>query len=101
MRYVSHQYDICHRRLLSWPRQSGLTDITPTATNWVFATPDENDWWSGLWAERTTASGYAKLAVDGGHATPEQQALSGRRERQTGRRLSGLRILISWAADAN
>ncbi|MEV6794355.1 methyltransferase domain-containing protein [Streptomyces sp. NPDC051320] len=60
------------RRLLSWAQQAGLTDITSTATNWVFATPEERDWWSGLWAERTTASRYAQLAVEGGHATPEQ-----------------------------
>ncbi|MEV8564859.1 methyltransferase domain-containing protein [Streptomyces sp. NPDC051322] len=60
------------RRLLSWAQQAGLTDITATATNWVFATPEERDWWSGLWAERTTASRYAHLAVEGGHTTPEQ-----------------------------
>lgn len=60
------------RRLLSWAQQAGLTDITSTATNWVFATDEERAWWSGLWAERTTASAYAELAVDGGHATREQ-----------------------------
>ncbi|WP_328535848.1 class I SAM-dependent methyltransferase [Streptomyces sp. NBC_00344] len=60
------------RRLLSWARQAGLRDITSTATNWVFATTEERAWWSGLWAERTTASGYAGLAVEGGHATVEQ-----------------------------
>ena len=31
-------------------------------------------WWSGLWADRTTASAYAELAVEGGHATPGQLA---------------------------
>ncbi|AXG81201.1 class I SAM-dependent methyltransferase [Streptomyces paludis] len=59
------------RRLLSWARGAGFTDaaITATATTWCFATPEERAWWSGLWADRTTASGYAGLAVDGGHAT--------------------------------
>lgn len=59
------------RRLLSWARAAGFTDITATAAAWCFAAPDERAWWSGLWADRTTASAYAKLAVDGGHATPE------------------------------
>lgn len=57
------------RRLLSWARQAGFTDITPTAAAWCFATPENRAWWSGLWAERTTASVYAELAVDGGHAS--------------------------------
>ncbi|WP_328906831.1 class I SAM-dependent methyltransferase [Streptomyces sp. NBC_00234] len=60
------------RRLLSWARRAGFTDITPTAGAWCFATPESRAWWSGLWAERTTASVYAKLAVEGGHARAEQ-----------------------------
>ncbi|MGW6771086.1 methyltransferase domain-containing protein [Streptomyces sp. NPDC055037] len=60
------------RRLLSWARRAGFTDITSTAGTWCFATPDERAWWSGLWADRTTASGYAGLAVGGGHTTPER-----------------------------
>lgn len=59
-------------RLLSWARQAGFTDITPTAGAWCFATPENRAWWSGLWADRTIASVYAELAVDGGHATAGQ-----------------------------
>lgn len=62
------------RRLLSWARAAGFTDISATAATWCFAAPDERAWWSGLWADRTTASVYAKLAVDGGHASAEQLA---------------------------
>ncbi|WP_326653684.1 class I SAM-dependent methyltransferase [Streptomyces sp. NBC_01750] len=62
------------RRLLSWARAAGFSDITATAATWCFATPEERAWWSGLWADRTTASVYAKLAVDGGHASAEQLA---------------------------
>ncbi|GGZ32884.1 hypothetical protein GCM10010387_28740 [Streptomyces inusitatus] len=62
------------RRLLSWARSAGFTDITATGSAWCYATEDERAWWSGLWADRTTASGYADLAVDGGHATAEQLA---------------------------
>ncbi|MEV6262739.1 methyltransferase domain-containing protein [Streptomyces sp. NPDC051784] len=60
------------RRLLSWARQAGFTDITPTAASWCFATPENRAWWSGLWADRTTASVYAELAVEGGHADEGQ-----------------------------
>ncbi len=60
------------RRLLSWARRAGFTDIAPTAAAWCFATPETRAWWSGLWADRTTDSVYADLAVAGGHATTEQ-----------------------------
>ncbi|MFE2597219.1 class I SAM-dependent methyltransferase [Streptomyces sp. NPDC059396] len=62
------------RRLLSWARQAGFTGITATAATWCFATPDERAWWSGLWADRTTASDYAGRAVGGGHATRPELA---------------------------
>ncbi|MFF0273786.1 MULTISPECIES: methyltransferase domain-containing protein [unclassified Streptomyces] len=62
------------RRLFAWARQAGFTDVTTTAGTWCFATPEERAWWSGLWADRTTASGYADLAVAGGHATAAELA---------------------------
>ncbi|MGI5438904.1 class I SAM-dependent methyltransferase [Streptomyces shenzhenensis] len=57
------------RRLKSWALAAGLRDITATSATWTFSTPQERAWWSGLWAERTVASSYAGLAVQGGHAT--------------------------------
>ncbi|WP_432049018.1 class I SAM-dependent methyltransferase [Streptomyces asiaticus] len=60
------------RRLRSWALEAGFTDITSTATAWAYATEEERAWWSGLWADRTVASSYARLAVDGGHATEEE-----------------------------
>ncbi|MFI2369439.1 methyltransferase domain-containing protein [Streptomyces sp. NPDC018833] len=62
------------RRLVSWARAAGFTDITATAAAWCFTAPEERAWWSGLWADRTTASVYARIAVDGGHATAAQLA---------------------------
>ncbi|MGW1075783.1 class I SAM-dependent methyltransferase [Streptomyces sp. NPDC002537] len=56
------------RRLLSWARRAGLTGLTASASAWCYATPEERAWWSGLWADRTVASSYARLAVAGGHA---------------------------------
>ena len=57
------------RRLAAWARRAGFTDVTASASAWCFATDEERAWWSGLWAERTTASRYARLAAGGGHAT--------------------------------
>ncbi|WP_411104438.1 methyltransferase domain-containing protein [Streptomyces sp. cmx-4-9] len=62
------------RRLRAWAREAGFTDVRCTATSWCYATPEEADWWSGLWADRTTASAYADLAVRGGHAAPADLA---------------------------
>ncbi|MGI5531374.1 class I SAM-dependent methyltransferase [Streptomyces syringium] len=55
------------RLLLSWARRAGFTDVTAGASAWCFADEDDRAWWSGLWADRTVASTYARLAVDGGH----------------------------------
>ncbi|MEU8618460.1 class I SAM-dependent methyltransferase [Streptomyces sp. NPDC048623] len=62
------------RRLRAWAHEAGFTDVTSSAGVWCFASPDERAWWSGLWADRVTQSAYARLAVDGGHATPEELA---------------------------
>ncbi|MEU5643415.1 class I SAM-dependent methyltransferase [Streptomyces milbemycinicus] len=59
------------RRLLSWARQAGFTDITATAGTWCYATAEERAWWSGLWADRTVASSYAQRALEAGHATDD------------------------------
>ncbi|MFI6051459.1 class I SAM-dependent methyltransferase [Streptomyces violascens] len=60
------------RRLKSWALEAGYTDIRASASTWCFATEEERAWWSGLWADRTVASAYAELAVDGGHATADE-----------------------------
>jgi hypothetical protein len=60
------------RRLRSWALRAGLTDITATSSTWTYSTPEERSWWSGLWADRTTASAYAERATSGGHATVAQ-----------------------------
>ncbi|MFJ7069310.1 methyltransferase domain-containing protein [Streptomyces sp. NPDC101115] len=60
------------RRLLSWAHRAGFTDVTASAGVWCFAGPEERAWWSGLWADRTTDSVYATLAVEGGHATSRE-----------------------------
>lgn len=77
------------RRLLSWAREAGFADVAATASAWCFSTPGERSWWSGLWADRTVASSYAGLAVDGGHATRERLAALGEAWREWGARDDG------------
>jgi SAM-dependent methyltransferase len=59
------------RRLLSWGRAAGLTDITATSATWCFATPEDRSWWGGMWADRIVESGIARLAIASGAATEE------------------------------
>ncbi|CAL9580554.1 class I SAM-dependent methyltransferase [Streptomyces sp. enrichment culture] len=72
------------RRLLSWARAAGFTDITPSAAAWCFATREDRAWWSALWADRTTESAYGRLAVEGGHTSPERLAALARGWREWG-----------------
>ncbi|MFD3564274.1 class I SAM-dependent methyltransferase [Streptomyces sp. NPDC058686] len=62
------------RRLKSWALEAGFdaADINSSSSTWCYATPEEIDWWSGLWADRTRASAYAERATESGHARPGQ-----------------------------
>lgn len=57
------------RLLLAWAHAAGFTDVTPSASAWCFATPDDRQWWAGLWADRVVESSLAEQAINGGHAT--------------------------------
>jgi SAM-dependent methyltransferase len=56
------------RRMHAWARAAGLTDLTISTSTWTFTAPEEREWWGGLWADRTTASSYAGIALAGGYA---------------------------------
>ncbi|KAI9815229.1 MAG: hypothetical protein M1827_002709 [Pycnora praestabilis] len=62
------------RQVHAWARKAGFdtADVKATAGTWCYHTTDEVAWWSGMWADRTLASAYAKNAVEGGHATMEE-----------------------------
>jgi SAM-dependent methyltransferase len=60
------------RRLLSWARQAGFDDITPTGSLWCYATPPTRQWWGGMWADRIVHSRIARDLLDLGLATAEQ-----------------------------
>ncbi|WP_067461326.1 methyltransferase domain-containing protein [Actinomadura macra] len=57
------------RRLVSWARDAGFTDVTASASSWCYSTPAEREWWSESWGGRLLRSSVADKAVDGGHAT--------------------------------
>ncbi len=60
------------RRLVSWARSAGFTDVTASSSSWCFSTPEEREWWSESWGGRMVASSVAEHAVEGGHATREE-----------------------------
>jgi SAM-dependent methyltransferase len=57
------------RRLLGWALRAGFSDVVPSASVWCFATPEDREWWGGMWAERIVASAIAEDAVAGGLAS--------------------------------
>jgi SAM-dependent methyltransferase len=59
------------RRLLSWARAAGLTDVTATSSTWCYATPADREDWGHMWAERIIESALARQLVDGGYATTD------------------------------
>ncbi|MBO9625585.1 MAG: class I SAM-dependent methyltransferase [Microbacterium sp.] len=57
------------RRLLSWARAAGFTDVTATASTWCYATPEDRAWWGGMWADRILESALTRQLLDSGMAT--------------------------------
>ncbi len=64
------------RRLVSWCRQAGFTDVRPSASVWLFSTPEEREFWGGGWARRVLESDYARHALDQGVATEDLEKMS-------------------------
>jgi SAM-dependent methyltransferase len=60
------------RRLLSWGRAAGFSDLTPSAGTWCFADPGDRAYWGGMWADRIRDSALATQLVDDGLATPDE-----------------------------
>ena len=54
------------RRLLSWSRAAGFTDVVAGSSTWCYASPMDRAWWGGLWADRVVDSDFARQAVDRG-----------------------------------
>jgi ubiquinone/menaquinone biosynthesis C-methylase UbiE len=62
------------RRLLQWAHHAGFETVTPSASVWCFATPEDRAWWGGLWADRFTQSDLAGQLVGQGIANEEDLA---------------------------
>ncbi|WP_374024362.1 methyltransferase domain-containing protein [Mycobacterium sp. HNNTM2301] len=60
------------RRLLSWARQAGFDDVTPSGSMWCYATPSTREWWGGMWADRILHSQIASDLRELGLATTAQ-----------------------------
>lgn len=59
------------RRLVHWAQAAGLTDVTPSSANWLYATDSERAWLSGVWADRVEKSAFARQATEYGMADAE------------------------------
>ena len=65
------------RRLMSMARRAGFTRIVSTASVWCFSTPEDRQWWGGMWAERILHSDMARQLLADGSTTPlELQRIS-------------------------
>ena len=62
------------RRLLSWARVAGFTEVTAGSSTWCFCTAADRAWWGGLWADRVVESDLARQAVDRGYASTAELA---------------------------
>ncbi|GAB3874561.1 hypothetical protein GCM10029964_016730 [Kibdelosporangium lantanae] len=62
------------RRLKSWAREAGFTEVTASASVWCWTTPEERESWGGMWADRIVRTAIADQAVEYGYATREDLA---------------------------
>lgn len=60
------------RWLVPWARQAGFTELTASASAWVYATVGERRWWGGSWADRATRSAFADAARARGLSTDDE-----------------------------
>lgn len=83
-RAVAHGNDAepdAGRRLLGWAHEAGFTEVTPTASVWCYATPDERATWGHMWAERIHSS-VGQMALQRGLATEADLATISRAWRE-------------------
>lgn len=62
------------RHLLSWAHAAGASRVVPGASVWCYATPEQREWWGGLWADRILRSSITQQALDGGYAGADELA---------------------------
>lgn len=64
------------RHYAEWAAAAGLDDATFTSSAWTYATPDERQWWSDMWATRVLASTFATQAHANGIGQETLERLS-------------------------
>ncbi|MDH6223735.1 methyltransferase domain-containing protein [Streptomyces sp. MJP52] len=47
------------RFLAGWARGAGFDEVVVSSSEWVYRDAEDRAWWSGMWADRTLAPGYA------------------------------------------
>lgn len=57
------------RRLLSWARAVGFSQVDTSASSWCYASAQDRSWWGPAWAERLTASPFGERAIEHDLAT--------------------------------
>jgi SAM-dependent methyltransferase len=60
--------------LLGWANAAGFAHVSSTGSLWCFATPEDRQWWGGLWADRMVESDLAAQLLDEQMAGPEELA---------------------------
>src|SRR5690348_4438077 len=59
------------RRLQAWAHAAGFAEVTAGASTWCYATPEDRQWWGGMWADRILTSAIADQLISSGAATRE------------------------------
>ena len=57
------------RMVHAWAKKAGFNDVTCSVSSWCYASEEEVQWWSSLWAERTVSSSFGETAKKNGLAT--------------------------------
>ena len=86
------------RMVHAWARNAGFLvgDIKSSSSTWCYSTKEEIAWWSGLWAERTVASSFAKTAIDGKLATNVDLEKIAEVWRNVGRARRCVVLCVAW-----
>jgi len=71
---LNHAEPDAGRHLVAWAHAAGLPWLTPSASLWTYATPQQCAWWGAVWARRALESTFATQAVERGAATAEELA---------------------------
>ncbi|MBC9821433.1 methyltransferase domain-containing protein [Terrabacter sp. MAHUQ-38] len=69
---LNHAEPDAGRHLVAWAHAAGLARLTPSASLWTYATPEQCAWWGGVWARRTLQSTFATQAVERGLLTEDE-----------------------------